>query len=65
MGHLRRIAVHVDEPDPGHFFWVLMEEGDDASQWKELESAGEPMKCGSTHCTLACGRLKATRQMSA
>ena len=42
MGHLWRIAVHVDEPDPGHFFWVLMEEGDDASPWKELESAGEP-----------------------
>jgi hypothetical protein len=39
MGHIRRIAVHVDEPDPGHFYWVLMEESDDASQWTELESA--------------------------
>ena len=42
MSHIRRIAVHVDEPDPGHFYWVLMEEGDDASQWVELESADQP-----------------------
>ena len=42
MTHIRRIAVHVDEPDPGHFYWVLMEEGDDASQWVELESADQP-----------------------
>lgn len=41
MSHIRRISVHVDEPDPGHFYWVLMEEGDDASQWHELESAAE------------------------
>jgi hypothetical protein len=40
--HLRRIACHIDEPDPGHFYWFLMEEGDDASQWVELESADEP-----------------------
>lgn len=33
MTHLRRIACHIDEPDPGHFYWVLMEEGDDASGW--------------------------------
>ncbi|MBJ2154587.1 hypothetical protein [Variovorax sp. IB41] len=41
MSHIRRIAVHVDEPDPGLFYWVLMEEGDDTSQWVELESADE------------------------
>ncbi|BEP42278.1 hypothetical protein [Variovorax sp. V15] len=41
MTHVRRISVHVDEPDPGHFYWVLMEEGDDASQWLELQSAEE------------------------
>jgi hypothetical protein len=40
--HIRRISVHVDEPEPGQFFWVLMEEGDDASQWHEIESAAEP-----------------------
>ena len=41
MSHIRRISVHVDEPDPGHFYWVLMEESDDASQWAELQSAEE------------------------
>ncbi|MDH6170204.1 hypothetical protein M2282_005374 [Variovorax boronicumulans] len=41
MSKIRRISVHVDEPDPGHFHWVLMEEGDDASHWVELQSAGE------------------------
>ena len=42
MSQIRRIAVHVDEPDPGHFYWVLMEEGDDASHWVELGSADQP-----------------------
>jgi len=41
MSHIRRISVHVDEPDPGHFYWVLMEEGDDAAQWVEVQSAEE------------------------
>ena len=40
MTHIRRISVHVDEPEPGHFHWVLMEEDGDATVWKELE-AGE------------------------
>ncbi len=42
MPSIRRISVHIDEPEPGHFYWVLMEEGDDASQWRELESADTP-----------------------
>ncbi|WP_081247489.1 hypothetical protein [Variovorax paradoxus] len=42
MSHVRRISVHVDEPDPGHYYWVLMEEGDDASHWLELDAAEEP-----------------------
>jgi hypothetical protein len=33
MSQIRRISIHVDEPEPRHFYWVLMEEGDDASQW--------------------------------
>ena len=41
MSHIRRISVHVDEPNPGHFYWVLMEEGEDVSQWVELQSAEE------------------------
>ena len=39
MSHVRRIAIYVDEPHPGHFFWVLTEQCDDASHWRELESA--------------------------
>jgi hypothetical protein len=42
MSGIRRIAIHVDEPNPGHYFWVLTEEGSDASQWERLESADEP-----------------------
>lgn len=41
MSYIRRIAVHIDEPEPGQFYWVLMEESDDASQWVELQSAEE------------------------
>lgn len=41
MSRIRRISVHVDEPELGRFYWVLMEEGDDASQWHEVESADE------------------------
>lgn len=40
--HLRRISVHVTEPSKGLFYWVLMEEGDDASQWCEISSAQQP-----------------------
>lgn len=36
--HSRRIAVHVDEPNLGHFFWVLMER-EGANHWKEVDSA--------------------------
>lgn len=39
MTHIRRISVHVDEPEPGHFHWVLMEEDGDASTWKELAAS--------------------------
>lgn len=37
-----RIAIRVDEPTPGQFCWVLMEEGDDPSHWVTLESAEKP-----------------------
>ena len=39
MTQLRRISLHVDEPDPGQFHWVLMEEGTDAFTWAELASS--------------------------
>ena len=39
MTHLRHIAVFVDEPDPGHFHWVLHESTDDASAWLDIQSS--------------------------
>ena len=39
MTHLRHISVYVDEPDPGHFFWVLHESTADASVWVDFESS--------------------------
>ena len=33
MTHLRHIAVWVDEPDPGHFHWVIHESTEDGSVW--------------------------------
>ena len=41
MTHLRHITVFVDEPDPGHFHWVLHESSDDASVWTDVESSVE------------------------
>lgn len=42
MPPIRRIAVHVDEPAPGQFYWVLMEKSDAARRWDKLVSAEEP-----------------------
>jgi hypothetical protein len=39
MTAVRHITVHVDESDPGHFWWVLMEQGADASIWNQVEAA--------------------------
>ncbi|MDI1272350.1 hypothetical protein [Polaromonas sp.] len=39
--HLRRIAVFVDEPDPGCFYWVLIESKYDASEWEDIGSSDE------------------------
>ena len=59
MTHLRRISVHVDEPDPGTFYWVLMEEGDDASQWVEHSSSPHPYKRWRQALTDGCLALMA------
>ncbi|UUZ76814.1 hypothetical protein LP414_04760 [Polaromonas sp. P1(28)-13] len=40
--HLRRVAVFVYEPDPGDFYWVLIESKDDAYMWLDIEGAQEP-----------------------
>ncbi|KQP49086.1 hypothetical protein [Pseudorhodoferax sp. Leaf274] len=35
MARLRHIAVHVEEPKPGRFAWVLSERG--VHDWEELD----------------------------
>lgn len=40
--HLRRLTVFVDEPDPGQFYWVLIESKHDASVWEDVGAAEEP-----------------------
>lgn len=39
MPHLRHISVFVDEPDPGHFHWVLHESTEDATVWTEFAAS--------------------------
>ncbi len=31
----------MDEPEPGQFYWVIIESEDDASVWKDLRAAEE------------------------
>ena len=40
--YLRKISITVDEPDPGHFYWLLLESKEDASVWEALAAADEP-----------------------
>ena len=39
MTQLRHVTVWVDEPDPGHFHWVLHESTEDASVWVDIDSS--------------------------
>lgn len=39
--HLRRLAIFVDEPDPGCFYWVLIESKEDAAVWADIGSSDE------------------------
>lgn len=43
---LRRIAIFVDEPDPGQFYWVLIENGEDAATWSDLEAEQQSQSHG-------------------
>jgi len=40
--NLRIIAVHVEEPEPGDFAWVLTERS--GSRWDEIDHAANPVK---------------------
>ena len=39
--HLRHLAIFVDEPDPGCYYWVLIESKHDASVWGDIASSEE------------------------
>jgi hypothetical protein len=51
----QRIAMHVDEPDPGWFAWTLAEADEGASNWAQIERADEWM--GSYKEAMAAGLL--------
>lgn len=53
MERLRHIAVHVEEPNPGRFAWVLTERG--AHDWQELGKATS--LAASYHQAMADGLL--------
>lgn len=40
--HLRRITTFVDEPEPGAFYWVMIESSGDASVWVEVDVSDQP-----------------------
>jgi hypothetical protein len=50
---LRRLALTVDEPWPGLFFWVLQEENDDVGIYEPLDVSDAPV--ASYHEALARG----------
>lgn len=43
MTQLREIAVHVEEPRPGRFAWVLSEREREGGRWAELQRASAPV----------------------
>lgn len=40
---LRRIAVYVEEPEPGWFAWALIE-ADGSLEWSQLEAAEQSLR---------------------
>lgn len=39
MDHLRRLSVFVDEPDPGVFYWVIIQCGGDGTPWEDVDAS--------------------------
>ena len=58
---LRLLAVHVAEPDPGMFEWVITERVNE-DQWKEIDRAKEGYK---TYKTAMASGLMALEEMIA
>lgn len=52
---IRRIAVYVDEPEPGWFAWTLTEADEAMSNWTQIEHADEWV--GSYKEAMAAGLL--------
>ena len=52
---LRHIALTVDEPWPGMFFWVLQEENDDMGIYEPIDAAVSPAE--TYHAALAAGYM--------
>ena len=52
---LRRIAVFVDEPEPGWFAWSLIEAGEDLANWSQIDSAEDWLR--SYQLAMAAGLL--------
>lgn len=38
---MRRIAVYVDEPEPGWFAWALIEADESLANWSQIETTDE------------------------
>jgi hypothetical protein len=38
MNKIRKLALAVDEPELGEFYWIILECKDDAIAWEELSS---------------------------
>lgn len=43
LRELRRLALTVDEPWPGLFFWVLQEENDDVGLYEPIDVSDSPV----------------------
>ena len=52
---LRRIALTVDEPASGLYFWVVQEEDEEMGIYEPIESAQLPF--ASYHAALAAGYM--------
>ena len=55
VNELRRLALTVDEPSPGLYFWVLQEENEEFGIYEPVEAAELPV--GSYRAALAAGYL--------
>jgi hypothetical protein len=57
MSHLRHVSIFIDEPEAGHFHWVLHESTEDASVWVDLEASMESFPSWSDAFDAGCVAL--------